>query len=63
VLVISCRPGEKVVLVGRDVTVEVVAVLSNRVRIGVEAPREVPVVRAEVRDPSVSVPGPQPDPA
>ena len=46
----SCRPGEKVVLVGRDVTVEVVDVMSNRVRVGVEAPNGVQVVRTKVRD-------------
>jgi len=46
----SCRPGEKVVLIGRDVTVEVVDVMSNRVRVGVEAPNGVQVVRTKIRD-------------
>jgi len=46
----SCRPGEKVVLIGRDVTVEVVDVMSNRVRVGVEAPNGVRVVRTTIRD-------------
>ena len=45
----SCRPGEKV-LVGRDITVEVLEVTSNRVRVGVEAPNWVRVVRTKVRD-------------
>jgi len=47
----SCRPGEKVVLVGHDVTVEVVDVMPNRVRVGVDAPNGVQaVVRTKVRD-------------
>jgi hypothetical protein len=41
----SCRPGEGVVLAGPHVRVRVLAVMSDRVRIGVEAPGGAHVVR------------------
>jgi carbon storage regulator len=46
-LVLSRRPGEKIVI-GNGITVTVVAVLGNRVRIGIDAPNQVRIFRAEV---------------
>jgi carbon storage regulator CsrA len=48
VLVLTRRPNEKIVLPGLGVTLQVLAVKGNIVRIGVEAPREVKVVRKEL---------------
>lgn len=46
-LIITRRQGERIVL-GDDVVVHVLEVSGGNVRIGIEAPREVPVFRAEL---------------
>jgi carbon storage regulator len=46
-LIITRRPGEKI-MVGEDVVVHVLEVVGNSVRIGIEAPRSVPVYREEI---------------
>ena len=46
-LIITRRPGEKI-MVGEDVVVEVMEVVGNTVRIGIQAPRAVPVYREEI---------------
>jgi len=46
-LIITRRPGEKVML-GDDVVVEVIEVSGSSVRIGIAAPRSVPVYREEI---------------
>ena len=57
-LVLSRKPGEKVVI-GGDITVTVVSVIGNKVRLAFEAPEQVCILRAELlgwQD------GPVPDP-
>ena len=46
-LIITRKPGEKIML-GDDVTVEVIEVSGSSVRIGIAAPRSVPVYREEI---------------
>jgi carbon storage regulator len=46
-LVLSRKPGERV-LVGDDVEVIVLEVDGDRVKLGFEAPRYVPICRAEI---------------
>jgi carbon storage regulator len=46
-LIITRRPGEKI-MVGEDVVVHILEVVGNSVRIGIEAPRSVPVYREEI---------------
>jgi carbon storage regulator len=46
-LIITRRPGEKV-MVGDDIVVHVMEIVGNSVRIGIEAPRSVPVYREEI---------------
>jgi carbon storage regulator len=46
-LVLSRRIGEKI-QIGDDVVVSVVKIQGGQVRLGVEAPREVPVIRGEL---------------
>lgn len=46
-LIITRRPGEKIML-GDDVTIEVMEVSGSSVRIGIAAPRSVPVYREEI---------------
>jgi carbon storage regulator len=48
VLVLSRRLHESIVLAGLNVTVTVVALKGDRVRIGIEAPKDIPVMREEL---------------
>lgn len=47
-LILTRRPSEAI-NIGNDVTVTVLGVAGNQVRIGIEAPKNVPVDRAEIR--------------
>jgi carbon storage regulator len=47
VLIITRRAGERV-MVGDDVVVEVMEIVGNSVRVGISAPRSVPVYREEI---------------
>lgn len=57
-LVLSRKPGEKLVLNGGEIVVTVVEVRGNRVKIGIDAPKTVKVIRGELDPlpPSQSVP-------
>jgi carbon storage regulator len=46
-LMMTRRAGQKIVL-GDDITIEVVEVSGNTVRLGVNAPRSLPVYREEI---------------
>lgn len=46
-LVLSRKPGEKI-LIGENVTVTIVRIGPNTVRIGIEAPRDMNIVREEL---------------
>jgi carbon storage regulator len=46
-LIVTRRPGEKI-MVGDDVVVHVIEIVGNSVRVGIEAPRSVPVYREEI---------------
>lgn len=46
-LILSRRAGESITI-GNDIKVKVVSVGSNQVRLGIEAPREVRVLREEI---------------
>jgi carbon storage regulator len=48
-LVLSRKVGEKI-LIGDNISVTVVRVAQGMVRIGVEAPQNLPVVREEIKD-------------
>lgn len=48
-LILTRRPGESITI-GEDVTVTVVNVNGNHVRLGITAPRSVQVVREEISD-------------
>ena len=49
-LVLSRRENEKIVLPELGITLEVVRIQGNTVRIGIEAPREIRIVRSEVQN-------------
>lgn len=46
-LMITRRPGERI-LIGDDVTIEIVEITGGTVRVGISAPRELPVYREEL---------------
>ncbi len=48
-LVLSRKVGENI-LIGKDIVVRVLTVKGDKVRLGIEAPREVPVHRNEIYD-------------
>jgi carbon storage regulator len=47
-MVMRRREGEKI-LIGNDITIHIAQIGRNRVRIGIEAPREVAIVAEEVQ--------------
>lgn len=48
-LILSRRPSETI-QIGDDITVTVLTVKGNQVRIGIATPKEVRILREEVRD-------------
>jgi carbon storage regulator len=48
-LVLSRKENERII-VGGDIIIEVIEILGDRVRIGIQAPKETPVHRQEVWD-------------
>ena len=46
-LIITRKPGEKIML-GDDVVVHVMEIVGNSVRIGIQAPRSLPIYREEI---------------
>jgi carbon storage regulator len=46
-LIITRRPGEKIML-GDDVVIEVIEVSGSSVRVGIAAPKSIPVYREEI---------------
>ena len=46
-LIITRRPGEKVML-GDDIVLHVMEIVGNSVRVGIDAPRCLPVYREEI---------------
>ena len=49
-LVLSRKENEKIVLPTLNVAIEVVAVKGRTVRLGIAAPKDVPVMREEIQD-------------
>jgi two-component system, OmpR family, response regulator len=59
-LVLSRRLGEKIVLPGLQVTIQVLTIKPGVVRIGINAPPDVPILREEILEhptASISAPG------
>ena len=46
-LIITRRPGERIML-GDDTRIHIMEIVGNSVRVGVEAPRSIPVYREEI---------------
>jgi carbon storage regulator len=48
-LILTRKPGERI-YIGPGITLTVVEVNGNRVRLGIDAPEDVPILRAELGD-------------
>ena len=48
-LIVTRKPGEKIML-GDEIVVHVMEIVGNSVRVGIEAPRSIPVYREEIWD-------------
>ncbi len=48
-LVLSRKPGEKL-CVGKEITITILAVRGNCVRVGIEAPARVTILRSELQE-------------
>ena len=46
-LIITRRAGERI-MIGDDVVIEIMEIVGNSVRVGISAPRSVPVYREEI---------------
>jgi carbon storage regulator len=47
-MLVLTRKGSQSIMIGDDIEVSVLAIMGEKVRIGIEAPRSVPVFRKEV---------------
>jgi carbon storage regulator len=47
VLIITRRPGERIML-GDDIVIHVMEIVGNSARVGIEAPKSLPVYREEI---------------
>lgn len=46
-LIITRRPGERIML-GDDTSIHIMEIVGNNVRVGVDAPKSVPIYREEI---------------
>jgi carbon storage regulator len=53
-LVLTRKPGQRIVIDDR-ITVKVLEVQGNRIRLGIEAPKEIPIKREELLGARVTV--------
>jgi carbon storage regulator len=47
VLIITRRPGERIML-GDDVAIQIMEIAGQQVRVGIQAPKSIPVYREEI---------------
>lgn len=47
-MILQRKPGESL-LIGEDIRVSVVAIEAGRVRLAIEAPQEIPILRSELK--------------
>ncbi len=52
-LVLSRKPAESIII-GKDIVITVLSIKGNQIRIGIEAPRSINIVREEISDLSAS---------
>jgi carbon storage regulator len=47
-MLVLTRKGNQSIMIGDDIEVSVLAIMGEKVRIGIDAPRDIPVFRKEV---------------
>ena len=47
-MLVLTRKGNQSIMIGDDVEISVLAIMGEKVRIGIQAPRDIPVFRKEV---------------
>jgi carbon storage regulator len=47
-MLVLTRKGNQSIMIGDDIEVSVLSIMGEKVRIGIEAPRDIPVFRKEV---------------
>jgi carbon storage regulator len=47
-MLVLTRKGNQSIMIGDDIEISVLAIMGEKVRIGIDAPRDVPVFRKEV---------------
>jgi carbon storage regulator len=57
-MLILTRHSRQVVMIGQDIQILVVGIAGDRVRLGITAPREIPVRRQEAKPCPVAAPPP-----
>jgi carbon storage regulator len=53
-MLILTRHPHQVVMIGTDIQITVLDIVGNRVRLGITAPREIPVLRQELKSGSAA---------
>jgi carbon storage regulator len=48
IMLVLSRNTDESIVIGKDITVTVVAIQGDKVRLGIDAPREIPIHRLEV---------------
>ena len=73
-LLVLTRKSNQSIMIGDDIEVSVLSIMGEKVRIGIQAPRDIPVFRKEVYleiqserqreiDPGAAIPAPAAEPA
>lgn len=53
-MLVLSRKTNETIHIGNNITVTVLSVRGGKVRLGLDAPQEVPIIRSELQDPSSS---------
>ncbi len=61
-LVLSRKKGEKILMPGLDIEIEVVEIRGNKVRLGITAPDDVNILRGELTSQPSDADAPKDDP-
>ena len=53
-MLVLSRKTSETINIGNDITVTVLSIRGGKVRLGLEAPQEVPIIRSELQEPNHS---------
>jgi carbon storage regulator len=58
-MLVLSRKADEVIVIGGQIVVAVLRIEGNQVRLGIQAPRQVPIYRGEIEPPAIPVTVPQ----